>query len=333
MMVWDASQADYGKVSEDTSFAEMARRLLDSGKKCTDGSDVATEDSTENSSSIESSTTQKAKHKPSSTDYNLSTKDAAATKSKDASSSHSNTSPTSESKSATSQAKKTADSTASVDVSEADGSDLPASNSNSGDDGHFVNEHLNRIAANTLEDTGESSSDTSDETNAESTEEATDADSNTAEDTSSTEESVEEAMTEDVNAESTDSDTSAVDETTEEATEDEDNTEETPAEEGEEETTSEDGNETTTVQSTRVIHETITKTRKIHMVTRHVTKRIQRPSDGDLSALTAPSPTTTNKTISIVTPTFPLPIARCPRADQPCMGAGFACNGYEFGQC
>ncbi|KAJ1738324.1 Chitinase 2 [Coemansia sp. RSA 1086] len=333
MMVWDASQADYGKVSEDTSFAEMARRLLNSGKKCTDGSDVATEDSTEDSSSTESSTTLKTKHKPSSTDYSLSTKDiAAATTSKATSSSHSDTSSTSESKSTTSRAKKSADNTASVDVSEANGSDLPASDSSSGDDGHFVNEHLNRIAASTLEDAGESSSDSTDTNNVESAAEVTDADSSTAEDSASTDESVEEVVTEDANAESTDSDTSAADEVTEEATEDEGDSEQSPAEE-EEETTSEDGNETTTVQSTRVIHETITKTRKIHMVTRHVTKRIQRPADGDLSALTASSSTTTNKTISIVTPTFPLPIARCPRADQPCMGSGFACNGYEFGQC
>ncbi|KAJ2021786.1 Chitinase 2, partial [Coemansia sp. S85] len=39
MMVWDASQADSNRDSEDTSFADLAKIMLDSGKKCTDGSD------------------------------------------------------------------------------------------------------------------------------------------------------------------------------------------------------------------------------------------------------------------------------------------------------
>ncbi|KAJ2771976.1 Chitinase 2 [Coemansia nantahalensis] len=95
----------------------------------------------------------------------------------------------------------------------------------------------------------------------------------------------------------------------------------------------ETGNDTTTVESIKVIHVTSTRTRKVHIVTRHVTTRVHKLGDYEIDSATAPSPTTSNKTISIVTPTFPLPIARCPRADQPCIGAGFACNGYEFGQC
>ncbi|KAJ2841209.1 hypothetical protein GGI22_007991, partial [Coemansia erecta] len=97
--------------------------------------------------------------------------------------------------------------------------------------------------------------------------------------------------------------------------------------------TPEDSNETTTLETTKVLYTTATRTRKVHVVTKHVTKRVRKPDHQNSDSLSEPSPVTTNKTISIVTPTFPLPIARCPRADQPCIGAGFACNGYEFGQC
>ncbi|KAJ1937713.1 hypothetical protein EC988_007809, partial [Linderina pennispora] len=91
--------------------------------------------------------------------------------------------------------------------------------------------------------------------------------------------------------------------------------------------------ETTSTATTKLIHKTSTRTRRVHLVTRHVTKRVHKfPNPAGVATLEETA-SPTNKTTSIVTPTFPLPIARCPRADQPCVGAGFACNGYEFGQC
>ncbi|ORX68932.1 hypothetical protein DL89DRAFT_168567 [Linderina pennispora] len=94
-----------------------------------------------------------------------------------------------------------------------------------------------------------------------------------------------------------------------------------------------DGMETTSTATTKLIHKTSTRTRRVHLVTRHVTKRVHKfPNPAGVATLEETA-SPTNKTTSIVTPTFPLPIARCPRADQPCVGAGFACNGYEFGQC
>ncbi|KAJ2327242.1 Chitinase 2, partial [Coemansia sp. RSA 2702] len=406
MMVWDASQAEYNKVSEDMTFAGLARRLLDSGKKCTDGSDAASNEATDNasnsSSKVESSSSTHVIHKSSdsSTNYEASTKSTASSKAlsestessrtasentksskttSESTSSGTSSATSSKSKSATAHqrsssssssssslsssstpatdSKPTSSATAktssndtvlsSSDVSEANGSGLPTSETGS-DNGHFANEHLNRVAVGRLEETTgetvaedeESSSNSSDAAAEPAGEDSTSEEANAeAEGTPAGQD--ETTAADDTSAESTDDNASAVEDSTEESTASAEDAEQTTTEEDEEErekeeessSPAEEGNETTTVESTKVMHETVTKTRKIHIMTKHVTKRIQKTAGDDLGALTEASPTTTNKTISIVTPTFPLPIARCPRADQPCLGAGFACNGYEFGQC
>ncbi|KAJ2157325.1 Chitinase 2 [Coemansia sp. RSA 552] len=227
MMVWDASQADYNHVRDDTTFAAMARQMLDSDRNEVNNSDV----------------------------------------------------------------------------------------------GHLAAEHLNQMTVGglDLDDSTTSEDDSStDETADTKSTPTTDEDDSTATEDKETED----VTTEEVTA---GKEKSSEDESTEDTTDDDEVTEEKTV-------TPSDGNETTTVESTRVLHSTSTRTRKIHIVTKHITKHV-RKMDNDVSALTEPSPTTSNKTVSIVTPTFPLPIARCPRADQPCLGAGFACNGYEFGQC
>ncbi|KAI7831923.1 glycoside hydrolase superfamily [Kickxella alabastrina] len=66
------------------------------------------------------------------------------------------------------------------------------------------------------------------------------------------------------------------------------------------ETTPEDNNETTTMETTKLLFATITKTRKVHIVTQHVTKRVRKPpGNGALNLLTDCSTTTTNKTFPL----------------------------------
>ncbi|KAJ2480122.1 Chitinase 2 [Coemansia sp. RSA 2131] len=364
MMVWDASQADYNHVSEDQTFAALARRMLDSGKKCTDGSDATAEDETDdasdNSSNSESSSSSRVSSKSSSSTME-SSKSTDSNKSDTESSSTLSTTDTSSS-SAMSSSSAAVNKNA-VSTGKPKSTKVKPTSRDKRDEDHFANEHLNRVAVGSLEDSTEETT-TEDSTTEDSTsnESSSDADSTkdsqedaAATDSSSTESTDidSDASVSEVDAETTADDaaeTTADDsaETTEDgAAESTDNTAETTdnsaettedaAETTEEEervqSSSEEGDETTTVASTKVLHETITKTRKIHIMTKHVTTRIQKMANGDLGSLTEPSPTTANKSISIVTPTFPLPIARCPRADQPCLGAGFACNGYEFGQC
>ncbi|KAJ1825870.1 Chitinase 2, partial [Coemansia sp. RSA 2599] len=54
MMVWDASQADSNIVDRDASFVDLAKRLLDSNRKCTDDSDKVVETVTDIGSSSSS---------------------------------------------------------------------------------------------------------------------------------------------------------------------------------------------------------------------------------------------------------------------------------------
>ncbi|KAJ2808365.1 Chitinase 2 [Coemansia guatemalensis] len=358
MMVWDASQAGYNQVQEETTFANTMRRMLDAGKKCTDGSDDVASSSSEEASST---STQSGKVPVSGSVHSSSTTSTTKSEKSEASSagtttskafvSSSSTTHKSTSSDAGTKSTRTKESTTTivdedgtatvmtnVIVSEVSIGGLSATDDDStkGSE-HLAVERLNRMAVGGLdEDTSESSA-TDD-----STAEAEDADSSTADEASSDEGStdtestaeeqeetvVEEASSDESNGESEETTSEAASEDTEEAEQSSDAS-------GEEESpsTEEEGNETTTVESTKVIHSIMTKTRKVHVVTKHVTTRIKKTEGHGIEAMTEAAATTTNKTVSIVTPTFPLPIARCPRADQPCLGAGFACNGYEFGQC
>ncbi|KAJ1877930.1 Chitinase 2 [Coemansia sp. RSA 1722] len=351
MMVWDASQADSNIVDKDLSFVDLAKRLLDSNRKCSDDSDKVVETVTDpgdsSASSISSSDSALVSSSSSATATKQSDTDTLNSSSTgSATSAIANLGSTTHSSSSVSLTKvheKTTttvddDGTATVlthvDVSEVTNIDQQTSASSDKDDGGLALEQLNRVgfkhmavhrmAVDSSDDpAGEdasllSSTDDSDSTSTPEAETETETDSSGSNSS--------EAETTDDSSESgsAESNTDSSEETTEEESADQSHEEET-----------EDGNETTTMETTKVLFTTTTKTRKVHVVTKQVTKRIRKHIGlGSSDSLTDPSPSaTTNKTASIITPTFPLPIARCPRADQPCIGAGFACNGYEFGQC
>ncbi|KAJ2402459.1 hypothetical protein GGI10_005884, partial [Coemansia sp. RSA 2530] len=213
-----------------------------------------------------------------------------------------------------------------VEVSEVndDGGDWPIP-SDKAEEGGLDEERLQKASAKTLLAASADSTDSSDQESsntddASSTQDTTSdlsSTDSTASDSASSENAADSSSTDGSANSSTDSSSDTQSESDSSSAADNDN-----------------DNETTTMETTKLIVATTTKTRKVHIVTKHVTTRIQVHAPGFGSALsTEASPTITNKTTSIVTPTFPLPIARCPRADQPCIGAGFACNGYEFGQC
>ncbi|KAJ2818428.1 Chitinase 2, partial [Coemansia furcata] len=329
MMVWDASQADSNQVSDDASFADMAKKLLDSGKMCTDGSDKvpaaeADSDSSQTSSVISTKTGAPSAALSSSSQSN--TSNSASSKQVVES-----TSSASISSSETTSLHMAAKVMTRVEVSEVnDSGDWPILKDEA-EEGSLADERLQATPAKTLlaasidstdSSTQESSIQESSSTDdASSTQDTTDSDSssladNTESDSSGSSDSTTDSSSTDASADS------STDPNSDERVESDSSS------------SSDDGNETTTMETTKLIFATTTKTRKVHIVTKHVTTRIQVHAPGFGSALsTEATPSITNKTISIVTPTFPLPIARCPRADQPCLGAGFACNGYEFGQC
>ncbi|KAJ2778659.1 Chitinase 2 [Coemansia javaensis] len=343
MMVWDISQAEHNQVAEGSTFVDIARQLLDSGKKCTDGSDSADDGATD--ASVSSHTPPPPPpHKGGS---GQPTASRHSTGSASAAAAHDE--PAAKATGAEEPQSSSGDDGASTEVSEVE--------AGSAGGGHFAAENLNRVAVGSSQDSSASESSAAEDTAAGDESAQSESESDTvlraeSEDATSSEESSDGASepaadegsggepdeqttdgerTAEDGQKSTD-DTAPADEqkTTEDtATADEQKTAEDTATESE----AEAGNDTTTVQSTKVLHTTTTRTRKVHIVTRHVTKHVRKSTDIDFGSLTAPSPASTNKSISIVTPTFPLPIARCPRADQPCIGAGFACNGYEFGQC
>ncbi|KAJ2551649.1 Chitinase 2, partial [Coemansia sp. RSA 1933] len=308
MMVWDASQADSNKISDDASFVDLARRLLDSDRKCTDGSDGS---STQSSSKPNSSASG-----PTPTDGASSTHHSTRTRQRTSTVYGDN---------------GTATIITHVELSEI------ATHAESSDVAKVVSHHVghvNRVAAATIED-----SDSTDDASS-STTEPTDENS----DTSTTDEVGEQNATPDSSdspsdstegADATETTDGSDDQTTEDSSAEsaEDSSAESPEDSSTE--SPEDNNETTTMETTKVLYTTTTRTRKVHIMTKHITKRVRRPdaSNGNSIASSEATASVTNKTVSIVTPTFPLPIARCPRADQPCIGAGFACNGYEFGQC
>ncbi|KAJ2789731.1 Chitinase 2 [Coemansia linderi] len=298
MMVWDASQADSNRDSEDTSFADLAKIMLDSGKKCTDGSDKvpATEDDSSSSQTSSAISTE-----------------ASAPRSI----------PASSNSEATSQ-RVSAKALTRVEVSEVndDGGDWPIP-SDKAEEGDLDEERLQKASAKTLLAASADSTDSSDQESS-NTDDASSTQDTTS-DLSSTDSTASDSASSENAADSSSTDGSADSST--------DSSSDTQSE-SDSSSAADNDNETTTMETTKLIVATTTKTRKVHIVTKHVTTRIQVHAPGLGSALsTEASPTITNKTTSIVTPTFPLPIARCPRADQPCIGAGFACNGYEFGQC
>ncbi|KAJ2394928.1 Chitinase 2, partial [Coemansia sp. RSA 2603] len=325
MMVWDASQADNNVVTDGSTFVELTKRLLDADKKCSDDSDKIVETVTESQSSSPSSDSASAVK--SNTESRTSDAQSSATEvtsdSTGRSSSHL----------LTTISKRTStfvddDGTATVmthvDVSEITDIEHQLVSSSDHEDGNLAFEQMNRVgfkrlavnrlAANNDFESNESSSSLDSGIDGTTTDDST-TDSSTA-------------AAADDNSSSTDT-----------PTDDTSSSDSSPSTEGDasseaQDGSTDDGNETTTMETTKVLFSTMTKTRKIHIVTKQVTKRVHRSSglSADNSA-TETGTATTNKTISIVTPTFPLPIARCPRADQPCIGAGFACNGYEFGQC
>ncbi|KAJ1642135.1 Chitinase 2 [Coemansia asiatica] len=360
MMVWDASQADSNIVDRDSSFVDLAKRLLDSNKKCTDDSDKVVETVTDNSSSNDSSlaTVSETKQTDTETLKNSLSGSGSATVTNTNTITHSSTS-----HNLTRIHERTTtfvddDGTATVlthvDVSEVTSIDQqPLSATNDRDDNGLALEQLNRVgfkhmavnrmAVDSSEDpAGEDaqissssslSTDDSDTTSKLDGETESDSSSNNTNsgegenETNSEAEATDSGSSDSGSGSGETSANSSVN-SSEEPTQDD------SATQGQEEET-EDRNETTTTETTKVLFTTTTRTRKVHIVTKQVTKRVRKAvglSNSD--SFTNPSPSaTTNKTTSIVTPTFPLPIARCPRADQPCIGAGFACNGYEFGQC
>ncbi|KAJ2880492.1 hypothetical protein FB639_002819, partial [Coemansia asiatica] len=344
----------------DSSFVDLAKRLLDSNKKCTDDSDKVVETVTDNSSSNDSSlaTVSETKQTDTETLKNSLSGSGSATVTNTNTITHSSTS-----HNLTRIHERTTtfvddDGTATVlthvDVSEVTSIDQqPLSATNDRDDNGLALEQLNRVgfkhmavnrmAVDSSEDpAGEDaqissssslSTDDSDTTSKLDGETESDSSSNNTNsgegenETNSEAEATDSGSSDSGSGSGETSANSSVN-SSEEPTQDD------SATQGQEEET-EDRNETTTTETTKVLFTTTTRTRKVHIVTKQVTKRVRKAvglSNSD--SFTNPSPSaTTNKTTSIVTPTFPLPIARCPRADQPCIGAGFACNGYEFGQC
>ncbi|KAJ1897696.1 Chitinase 2 [Kickxella alabastrina] len=323
IMVWDASQADTNTVTRDATFVDLAKRLLDSDKKCTDGSfqtEAAHPDSNEESTAHAKTLREKK---------NTGSKVADRALPKSLGTSSSTTSSPipdlynyklakigdktaaliSGKNMVTDVARNTAGKI--TDISQQ--SDQICSRKVSG----MPLMQINRVATGSISNYGEGiepESDSSAITNSADSEDSPVEE--VAENTGLANDMVK------VSSEGSETDSTEPQETVEDSAND--STETTP----------EDNNETTTMETTKLLFATITKTRKVYIVTQHVTKRVRKPpGNGGLNSLTDYSTTTTNKTVSIVTPTFPLPIARCPRADQPCIGAGFACNGYEFGQC
>lgn len=293
MMMWDMSQADTNMVTKDMSFVGAARELLDSGRKCTDGSDKI--DATSSSSSAKSCA---------SSSESESTHQEVGEVSGDDSDSVAET---------TTIIEDVSDSASSSKSSSNMSSSTSKSSTNSSDRKSSVSSH--RIAKRNIKSTSEPADD---------------------------DPVVEETVIEDVENSSSVEDDAETTEETAEASGGDDSAEEVVEEEVESDesasssSSADDGNETRTVQTTKVIHETLTRTRRVHLITKHVTTRVPRPMAGQtpiIAASETATSTISNRTTSIVTPTFPLPLARCPRADQPCIGAGFACNGYEFGQC
>ncbi|KAJ2656454.1 Chitinase 2 [Coemansia sp. RSA 1200] len=347
MMVWDASQADTNRVADDASFVDLSRRLLDSGRQCSDGSLESASDpsSSEQTSGTLSSTatTSKAHSESSSSTSHESKSETESNDSKSSRSSssfsstddqqhqqqHSSTEGDRDSSSSEHRGTTTRQRTSTVvgpsgtativthfEVSQiaTDSADTPG----------LAQQRLNRVAAATL-DSDESTDSTTASEEGDSTTPSDEADEQSANDLSAADATSSEDSTAESEADPADG------ESAEERKEDESES----TSDGGAEAVPENSNETTTMETTKVVYTTTTRTRKVHIVTKHTTTRVRKPEQQQGSGLlTEPSPTTTtNKTISIVTPTFPLPIARCPRADQPCIGAGFACNGYEFGQC
>ncbi|KAJ2450106.1 Chitinase 2, partial [Coemansia sp. RSA 2424] len=355
MMVWDASQADFNHVSDDATFADTVKKLLDSGKKCSDGSDKVPAAADDEDSSQTSPTTSSKTSAASTTSHGSSS--SASSQSAKPSSSLAKSAVSREKTPTAVDAKSTA--AAAVirsEVSEVNGGDWPVSRNEAADEGGLADERLRQISAKTLLASAPDATDSSD-----SSDSSDQASSSTEEDAASSTDSTEldlansdgttndgsSAGSTDTSGASDASDTtddldvtdSSSDDSADAKSEDSssDDSADTKSEDSTDETDSsssalDDGNETMTTETTKLIFATTTKTRRVHIVTKHVTTRIHKPDPG--SALASDTTTSiVNKTTSIVTPTFPLPIARCPRADQPCLGAGFACNGYEFGQC
>ncbi|KAJ1662867.1 Chitinase 2 [Coemansia sp. RSA 1646] len=331
MMMWDASQADSNKISDDTNFVDLARKLLDSDRKCSDGSDSSAEspaDSESHSSTEKKSKTSSSGLSSSRTDDQQQTPTDNGSASPSSSDIHSTK--TRQRTSTVVGDNGTATIITHVEISEIM-TDTHSSADSSGV-ARFAQHHLNRVAVATADlgetsDSAVSTDDNLDTTTSDETGEQSTDDMETSEDQADKDTTSEDSPAEDTSAEDN------ADSTAGGSTEDQ-------GENGSDDSSSdsasaslEDSNETTTMETTKVLYTTATRTRKVHVVTKHVTKRVRKSDHQNTDSLSEPSPVTTNKTISIVTPTFPLPIARCPRADQPCIGAGFACNGYEFGQC
>ncbi|KAJ1798947.1 Chitinase 2 [Coemansia sp. RSA 2399] len=331
MMMWDASQADSNRVEDDATFVDLARKLLDSGRKCSDGSDNGSETTSASASSSTASdaqtSTEKDSKESSSSSLSCSTDSQHQTSTGNASASSSPKHHGTRTRLTTSTVvgeNGTATIITHVELSEIVTGTHP--NPDPSDAARFAQQHLNRVAVATADAD-------------------TDADESSAS-TASTDEDSEATTSDEVGEQSATGTESSEDQTaidgSIEDTPDEDSADSTTGDSAEEQigsasddadSTPEDSNETTTLETTKVLYTTATRTRKVHVITKHVTKRVRKSDHQNSDSLSEPSPVTTNKTISIVTPTFPLPIARCPRADQPCIGAGFACNGYEFGQC
>ncbi|KAJ2745523.1 Chitinase 2 [Coemansia sp. BCRC 34301] len=346
MMVWDASQADANHIPNDATFADLAKMLLDSGKKCTDGSDKVTAaagDSDDDASSQTSTAINSQSSVMSATSHNSSSQQSSAvagsSQSDKASSLPAKSTVAREKTSTVVDGKGTATIVTNVEVSEVNGGDWPVARNDS-EEGSLADERLHQIPAKTLLVAAPDSTDTSDSSG--QTSSSTDDDDSSSTQSTADEDAIsstENAESDLANSDGDSSTDSLADNSTEstDAAEPADSAESTNEDSANSTDSSEsakeaDGNETTTTETTKLVFATMTKTRKVHIVTKHVTTRIHKTGLG--SALSSEVPASTgNKTTSIVTPTFPLPIARCPRADQPCLGAGFACNGYEFGQC
>ncbi|KAJ1734691.1 Chitinase 2 [Coemansia biformis] len=330
VMVWDASQAETNQVTEDTTFAAMIRQVLDSGKKPSDEVSESDDSTADTSSHNGHAAPPGAGGKPAPATTLVDSATTSAPKSGGAG----KTGGTAGNDVSIASASASAPATANAEVSEVETGGQSAADRASGTDGgHLAAENLNRVAVGGAQESAADSSTADNETESSSSSESkgsveTDksgvASTDGAGDADTDSPASDDAPNDDAKSAS-DGSTEDAEQSSGAEQEQKNEADSAPAEES--------GDDTTTVQSTKVIHMTSTRTRRIHIVTKHVTTRVRKSTDYEIGSLTAPSPVTSNKTISIVTPTFPLPIARCPRADQPCIGAGFACNGYEFGQC
>ncbi|KAJ2327542.1 Chitinase 2, partial [Coemansia sp. RSA 2681] len=185
MMVWDASQADFNHVSDDATFADTVKKLLDSGKKCSDGSDKVPAAADDEDSSQTSPTTSSKTSAASTTSHGSSS--SASSQSAKPSSSLAKSAVSREKTPTAVDAKSTA--AAAVirsEVSEVNGGDWPVSRNEAADEGGLADERLRQISAKTLLASAPDATDSSD-----SSDSSDQASSSTEEDAASSTDSTE----------------------------------------------------------------------------------------------------------------------------------------------